>query len=344
LACFFLISLSLLKLTILKKIILIIFALVGYTGIGQAGLNEYKYIIIPKKLGEFREENQYLTSTLLKYQFVKKGFTAVYDDALPQDLYMDRCLGLTALLKDNSSMFNTKVTIFLENCKGQQVFSSREGTNKIKEYKEAYRDGITVAMSSFDRLAYTYEEKPAAISFANGINDPKNEAAVVISNTNGLNYSDKEKVVENKPITLSFKNDVKSLKGNSKEPKETAGIGAKNRSEVVKERSSLENQSYKNREPVASDMKQATPNADMKTKSNAVTGKETLNAQAIPNGYQLIDSTPKVIMKLLNSSTENVFIGQAEGKSGMVFQKNGIWIFEYYSGANLIQEELNIKF
>jgi hypothetical protein len=328
----------------LKNILLIVFVLVGYTGISQVGLNGYKYIIIPKTLGEFREENQYLTSTLLKYQFEKKGFTAVYDDALPQDLYMDRCLGLTAVLKDNSSMFSTKATIFLENCKGQQVFSSREGTNKIKEYTEAYRDVITVAMSSFDRLGYDYEEKPAAISYANGINDPKNEASVVISNTNGLNHPYKEKVVENKPITLSFKNDVKSLKGNSKESKETSDIDVKNRSEVVKQRSSLENQSYKSMEPVVSDMKQAIPNVNIKTKSNAVTGKETLNAQLIPNGYQLIDSELKVVMKLLNSSTENVFIGQAETKSGMVFQKNGIWVFEYYSGDNLIQEELNIKF
>ncbi|WP_027078337.1 hypothetical protein [Maribacter antarcticus] len=297
----------------MKNILFIVFVLVGYTGIGQVGLNEYKYIIIPKTLGEFKEENQYLTSTLLKYQFVKKGFTAVYDDALPEDLYMNRCLGLTALLKDKPSMFSTKTTIVLENCKGQQVFRSREGTNKIKEYEEAYKDGITVAMSSFD----------------------------------GLNYSYKQKVVENKPITLRFKNDIKSLGGDNKEQKETAdltGIGVGNRSEVVKQKSSLENQSYKSMEPVASDMKQATPNPDIKTKTSAGTGKEMLNAKAIPNGYQLIDSELKVIMKLLNSSTENVFIGQAEGKSGMVFQKNGIWIFEYYSGANLTQEELNIKF
>jgi hypothetical protein len=314
LARFFLLSLSLLKLTILKKIILIIFALVGYTGMGQVDLNEYKYIIIPKKLADFKENNQYLTSTLLKHQFIKIGFTAVYDDALPEDVYLDRCLGLTALLNDNSSMLSTKATIVLENCRGEKVFSSKEVKSRIKGYKEAYKVLITESMVSFD----------------------------------DLNYSYKKKVVENKPITVSFKNDIKSLDGDSKEQKETAdltGIGIENSREVVKQTSSMENQSYKSMEPAVSNIKQAAPKTNIVTEAISETaGKEMMYAQAIPNGYQLIDSTPKVKMKLLNSSTENVFIGQADGKSGMVFQKNGIWIFEYYAGADLIQEELNIKF
>lgn len=298
----------------MKKIILIIFALVGYTGMGQVDLNEYKYIIIPKKLADFKEDNQYLTSTLLKHQFIKKGFTAVYDDALPEDVYLDRCLGLTALLNDNSSMLSTKANIVLENCRGEKVFSSKEVKSRIKGYKEAYKALITESMVSFD----------------------------------DLNYSYKEKVVENKPITVSFKNDIKSLDGDSNEQKETAdltGIGIENSSEVVKQTSSLENQSYKSMEPVVSNIKQAAPKTNIVTEAISETaGKEMMYAQAIPNGYQLIDSTPKVKMKLLNSSTENVFIGQADGKSGMVFQKDGIWIFEYYSGAQLVQEKLMIKF
>lgn len=332
----------------MKNILLILFALVTYTGIGQAGLNEYKYIIIPKTLGEFKEENQYLTSTLLKHQFVTKGFIAVYGDALPQDLYLDRCLGLNAILKDNSSMFKTNVIIVLENCRGQQVFSSREGTNKIKGYKDAYKDAITMAMSSFDGLNYSYNGKRVENSSSDNMNKATTKEMVGISNTSSsLNYRHKENVVEDKPITLNFKNDIKSLDGANNEPKITAdlnGNGLGNRSEVVQQTSSLENQSYKSMEPVTSDIKQAASNTNVKTTSSATTGKEILIAQVIPNGYQLINSASKVIMQLLNSSTENVFIGQGEGKSGMVFQKNGTWIFEHYSGAELVQEELNIKF
>ena len=275
---------------------------------GQVDLNEYKYIIIPKTLGEFKEENQYLTSTLLKFEFVKKGFVAVYEDALPEDLYLDRCLGLTAVLKDNSSMFSTKVEVALQDCRKQQVFSSIQATNKIKEYKEAYKEAIKGAMSSYDRLNYSYQEK---------------------------------KIV-NEPITVNFKNDVKTLASDSSN--KVSAVKSKNTSEVVKQTSTLEHQSYKNMEPVASNIKQGSSSTAVAIKTSKALDKQMLYAQAIPNGYQLIDSTPTVKMKLLNSSTENVFIGQADGKSGMVFQKEGVWIFEYYEGAKLVQEELMIKF
>ncbi|MFD0796670.1 hypothetical protein ACFQZJ_04305 [Maribacter chungangensis] len=290
----------------MKNIFAIVFVLIGYSGIGQVNLNEYKYIIIPKTLGDFKEENQYLTSTLLKHLFVQKGFTAVYEDAIPEDLYLDRCLGLTARLIDNSSMFRTKVQILVENCKGEKVFSSIEGTNKIKEYKESYKQGITDAMSSF----------------------------------NDLNYSYKEEAVTDKPITISFKNDVKTLETDSAK----LSTDTENRSKVVKQTSSLEDQSYKSMEPVASDIRQAAPKSKIESKLSAVNDGEVLYAQPIANGYQLIDSAPKVVMKLLNSSTKNVFIAQADNKSGMVFQKDGIWVFEYYTGTELIQEELRIKF
>lgn len=280
----------------------------GYSGVGQVNLNEFKYIIIPKTLGDFKKENQHLTSTLLKHEFVNKGFTAVYDDALPADLYADRCLGLTAVLEDNSSMFTTKVKIILKNCKGEEVFASLEAKNKIKEYQESYRTAIKEAMSSFD----------------------------------GLNYSYKENAVADKPITISFKNDVKTLAPDTTE--QIGNVKSESKDKVVIQTSSLEDQSFKSMEPVPSDIKEAAPKAGVEAKPIAGRGKELLYAQSIPNGYQLIDSAPKVVMKLLNSSTKNMFIAQADGKSGMVFQKNGVWIFEYYLGTELIQEELKIKF
>ncbi len=282
----------------------------GYAGIGQVSLNEYKYIIIPKVLGEFKEQNQYLTSTLLKHEFVQRGFTAIYEDTLPPDLYVDNCLGLTALLKDDSSAFRTKIRIVLEDCKGREVYSSMEATNKMKKYKEAYKEAIQEAMLSF----------------------------------NAFNYSYAEKAVKADSITVSFKNDVKTL--DTDKSTQANNVSEQNKSKIIKQTSTLEDQSFKSMEPVASDYKQATPKKALETTSGSVSPKDVLllYAQAIPNGYQLSDSSSTVKMKLLNSSTENVFIGQADEKSGMVFQKEGIWIFEYYSGTELVQKEMIIKF
>jgi hypothetical protein len=293
----------------LKNILFIVLVLIGYTGIGQVDLNDYKYIIVPKTLGDFKEQNQYLTSTLLKHEFIKNGFVAVYDDALPEDLYMDRCLGLTAILKDNSSMFGTKVKIALQNCRKQEVFSSIEGTNKIKEYKEAYKKAIIKAMSSYKDLNYSYREKK----------------------------------IDQEPITISFKNDIKNL--DSEVSNEVNDLKSENKSKVIKQTSTLEDQSFKSMEPVASNIKQAPPNRAVESASSPVGTREMiLYAQPIANGYELLDSSSNLTMKLLNSSTENMFIGQANDKSGMVFLKEGIWIFEYYLGADLVQEELKIKF
>ncbi len=280
----------------------------GYTSIGQVDLNGYKYIIIPKVLGEFKVQNQYLTSTLLKHEFVQRGFTAIYDDIVPADLYVDNCLGLTAVLKDDSSAFRTKIRILLEDCKGQEVYSSMEATNKIKKYREAYKEAIREAMLSFNTLNYSYSKKS----------------------------------VKADSITVSFKNDVKTLDSD----RATQGINANDpeRKKIIKQTSTLEDQSFKSMEPVASDYKRATPKKALETTPDSESAKNVLYAQVIPNGYQLLDSNSKVKMKLLNSSTENVFIGQANDKSGMVFQKDGVWIFEYYSGGDLVQEELTIKF
>jgi len=70
----------------------------------------------------------------------------------------------------------------------------------------------------------------------------------------------------------------------------------------------------------------------------------TLYAQAIPNGYQLIDTTPKKVLTLLKTSTEDHFIAEGGASNGIVFKKNGEWFFEYYMDNKLVSRKLEIKF
>ena len=67
-----------------------------------------------------------------------------------------------------------------------------------------------------------------------------------------------------------------------------------------------------------------------------------LYAQPIENGYQLVDSTPKVVHKLQVSGLQNVFF--VEGKQAMVYKKEDVWVMEYYEDGSLRQEVLPIKF
>lgn len=69
-----------------------------------------------------------------------------------------------------------------------------------------------------------------------------------------------------------------------------------------------------------------------------------LYAQPTPNGYQLVDTTPKKIITLLKTSVQDYFIADAGGKNGIVFKRNGEWFFERYEDGKLVSQKLNIKF
>ena len=123
----------------------------------QKNINNYKYVIVPKKLDFVKKEDQYQTSSLTKFLFNKYGFTTILsDEKLPDDLAKNRCLGLTGVVKDESGMFSTKTVVELRDCFNNIVFSSTEGKSKQKEYKKAYHESIRDAFKSIEALKYSY--------------------------------------------------------------------------------------------------------------------------------------------------------------------------------------------
>lgn len=69
-----------------------------------------------------------------------------------------------------------------------------------------------------------------------------------------------------------------------------------------------------------------------------------LFAQAISNGFQLVDTTPRVILKMFKTSQPDYYTAVSDAKNGVVFKKNDEWFFEYYENDKLISEKLDIKF
>ena len=119
---------------------------------------------------------------------------------------------------------------------------------------------------------------------------------------------------------------------------------------------SLNNVSYNYSGPVA---EQAQPVAVVTTVATPVTTEhitapaktiETNNdtgilyAQAIPNGYQLVDNAPKKVLTLLKTSVENYFIASNNTVNGIVLKINEDWFFEYYEDGKLIAKKLLVKF
>lgn len=77
-------------------------------------------------------------------------------------------------------------------------------------------------------------------------------------------------------------------------------------------------------------------------KVDVVVNDNTLYAQQTANGYQLVDTSPKVVFILKKTSVKDMYV--IIGKDGTVIYKDGKWIAEYYEGEVLKREILSIKF
>nr|WP_172426655.1 hypothetical protein [Flavobacterium sp. ACN6] len=70
-----------------------------------------------------------------------------------------------------------------------------------------------------------------------------------------------------------------------------------------------------------------------------------LYAQPTESGYQLIDKTPKVVMKLLKTSQTNVFIAIKDNVQGsLILKEDQQWYFESYQNDKLVSEKIVVKF
>lgn len=69
-----------------------------------------------------------------------------------------------------------------------------------------------------------------------------------------------------------------------------------------------------------------------------------LFAQPTANGFQLVDSTPKVVFKLFKTDSPTMFIAQKGNQNGVVSLKDGSWFFEYQENEKVVSEKLEIKF
>lgn len=67
-------------------------------------------------------------------------------------------------------------------------------------------------------------------------------------------------------------------------------------------------------------------------------------AQPISNGFQLVDSSPKVVMKVFKTSNSNCYITVKGNTQGVLVAKDNQWFFEYYQNDSLISEKIDVKF
>mgnify|MGYP000691658981 CR=1 FL=1 len=69
-----------------------------------------------------------------------------------------------------------------------------------------------------------------------------------------------------------------------------------------------------------------------------------LYAQPTPTGFQLINSEPKVIMKIYKTSVKDYYTAAKGEVQGVLIAKDNQWFFEYYLNDKLISEKVDVKF
>lgn len=129
-----------------------------FTTLGQ-NLNSYKYVEVPEKFDFLKESNQYQLNELTKFLFEKYGFKAfLVSEEKPLDWNNTTCGVLRANVIDDSGLFQTKLQVVLKNCKNEEVFTSKVGSSKEKDYKLSYHEALRDAFSSFEAIDYSYDQ------------------------------------------------------------------------------------------------------------------------------------------------------------------------------------------
>jgi hypothetical protein len=178
-----------------KALYIFLFLFVAhFNSFSQSSVNDYKYIIVPNQYEFLNEQDKYQINSLTKFLFNKYGYTAyMQDEEFPEDLSVNRCLGLmTDVVKENAFL-KVKLRIDLKDCNGNVVHSSRIGETREKEYAKAYNFALRNAFITYQNMNYSYKPNENILSKA------KQNIIVPVSD-------------EDKDEIARLKDEIKSLK------------------------------------------------------------------------------------------------------------------------------------
>jgi hypothetical protein len=300
----------------MKKYFLLFLVLLSFSGFAQNTINNYKYVIVPEKFSFLKQKDQYKLNTLTKALLQDKGFTVYFDNAdLPNEIANNKCSALIVDLLEKNSMFSTNLTMLLKDCHGKTVFESKQGKSREKEYTVSYNLALRDAFSSLSDTPYAFQA-PAETQNPQGT-ATANTASSASATVPATAASTSVPISASVPVSTSVP--------------VSASIPVSTTANVV---------TPANVSPQAS----AAAAEDKTVAAASKMAPGTLYAQPTANGYQLIDTAPKIILTLYKTSVENYFIAGNATANGIVFKKNDNWVFEYYTGGQLVAEKLLIKF
>lgn len=153
----------------------------------QEEINNYKYILIPKKFSFLKYEDQYQINSLTEFLFNKYGYKAfMSEDELPEDLSQNRCLALKANVEEvRGGFLKTKLQILLLDCNDKVIAESMIGETRIKEYAKAYNVAVRNAFKTFQYFDYEFnpdnEITSVTTASSNSSQNPKSSDSELVT-------------------------------------------------------------------------------------------------------------------------------------------------------------------
>lgn len=198
----------------MRKIIIVICLFTVNILLAQNTINAYEYVIVPTQYSFQKTANKYDVNALTKFLFYKIGFKAyLSSDQLPVDLANNRCKALTANVVASPTLLNTRAFIQLVDCQNKEIFKTKLGKSKLKDFKRAYYEAIRNAFVEIEHLNYHYNpqlsspkslaieaKKPEVIK-----TDKKVVSSKIISKPKIIKESIQQKTFKKKKETESVK-------------------------------------------------------------------------------------------------------------------------------------------
>ncbi len=272
----------------------------------QSELHQYKYILMPYQFDFAKKPDQYRLNTLTRYKLKQMGFDVYFDnETLPADVASDRCLAAFADVVNSSGFLTTKLTVVFKDCQNTVIYSTKEGSSKTKEYDKAYKEALNEAFISLSGFKYSYKPKKQTKTSTSGVTPAVATTATVAAATQTT------PMTNTSPATTVPPPPPPPTNSATKEVATTTAVVT-------------------------------TAAAASQSPSGTTTQQEILYAQPTANGYQLVDSTPKIVYVLQKTQHPDIYI--VKGKDGVVYKKDGRWSMDEYINGKLQSKVMNIKF
>lgn len=173
---------------------------------------------------------------------------------------------------------------------------------------------------------------------------------VVYGSTEGKSKAKDYKEAYHECVREAFE-DIKALEykynGGSKEDEVAIVAAASTVNNIeIEETSKVESSSSDNAIPVVAGSAVVAASSSKPEIANVVaeisTENRVLYAQPTANGFQLVDSTPKVIYILNKTNIADVYL--IKDYDGIVYKKGDVWSVDVYIDGKLVTKELSLKF